>query len=54
VAINETELISKLLPSIPELNKLLRKIREKYNIPEVLPEDEQIAPILLKRESKNK
>jgi hypothetical protein len=48
---NETELISKLLPSIPELDELLRRIREKYNIPEVLPEDEQLASILVKRES---
>jgi HEPN domain-containing protein len=43
---NEISLLSKLLPSTPELDELLRKIREKYNIPSILPENVQLAETL--------
>jgi len=43
---SQVELLGKLLPSLPELEEMLRKIREKYDIPEVLLEDEQLVEIL--------
>ena len=36
---SQVELISRLLPSIPELNEILTKIREDYLIEEVRPEN---------------
>jgi len=43
---SQVELLGKLLPSLPELEEMLRKIREKYDIPEVLLEDEQLVELL--------
>jgi hypothetical protein len=44
---SQVDLLNRLLPSIPELNEILTKIRKKHNIPEVLPEHEQLIEILL-------
>jgi hypothetical protein len=46
----KTDLLSRLLPSIPEIHKILLTIREKYDLPEVLPENEQLAQLLLESE----
>jgi hypothetical protein len=35
---SQIELISRLLPSIPELNDILQKIRKRYLIEEIRPE----------------
>jgi len=43
---SQVDLLNRLLPSHPELDEMLRKIREKYDIPEVLPEYEQLAETL--------
>lgn len=40
---SQVDLLNRLLPSIPELNEILTKIRENHNIPEVLPEHEQLV-----------
>ncbi len=42
----EFKLLGTLLPSMGALRKILERIREKYNIPPVLPEDEQLAETL--------
>jgi hypothetical protein len=47
---NQVELLSRLVPSIPEVKNILRTVREKHNIPEVLPENEQLAQLLLESE----
>ncbi len=39
---SQVELISRLLPSIPELNEILTKIRRDYLIEEVLPENKAL------------
>jgi len=38
----ETQLLSKLNPAHPDFLPILQNIREKYNIPEISPEDELI------------
>jgi len=43
----ETELISSLLPSHPDILPILQNIRDKYKIPEISPEDDGITEILL-------
>jgi hypothetical protein len=43
---SQADLLSILVPSIPELNEILKKIREKHNFPEVLPEHEQLIETL--------
>jgi hypothetical protein len=40
---SQVELLSRLLPSIPELNEILTKIREKYLIEEVRPENKELV-----------
>jgi len=45
-AMSQVDLLNRLLPSIPELNEILTKIRDKYLIPEVLPENEQLVETL--------
>lgn len=42
----ESKLLGTLLPSMPAMHAILEKIRDKYNIPPVLPEDEQLAETL--------
>jgi hypothetical protein len=36
---NETKLLSSLLPGHPDFQHILQNIREKYDIPEIIPED---------------
>ena len=43
---SQVDLLKKLLPSISELNEILTKIREKHNIPPVLPEHKQLIETL--------
>jgi hypothetical protein len=43
----ETELFSSLLPSHPDLLPIIKRIREKYNIPEIDPDDFGMKEILL-------
>jgi len=45
----ETELVGKLLPGHPDIFLIINTIREKYQIPEVRPEDD-IDAILLTRD----
>lgn len=42
---NENKLLSSLLPSHPDFQLILQNIREKYNIPEISPDDEPISEI---------
>lgn len=42
----EFKLLGTLLPSMGALRKIVDGIREKYQIPEVLPEDQQLAETL--------
>ena len=42
----ENRLLGILLPSIDGLREILQAVREKYNIPEVLPENVQLAETL--------
>jgi len=44
---NESILLSKLLPSHPDFYPIVQAIREKYNIPEVSKSDDGITEILL-------
>jgi hypothetical protein len=44
---NVSKLLNKLLPSSEVVNTILGKIKDKYNIPEVLPENAQLAETLL-------
>jgi hypothetical protein len=46
---SQVDLLNRLLPSIPELNEILMKIRKKYLIEKVLPENEQLAEIILQQ-----
>src|ERR1700690_814832 len=48
-----SELLNKLLPSSGVLNTILKKIKNKYNIPDVLPENEQLAETLLAERTPN-
>lgn len=45
----ESELLGKLMPGHPDILPIIQKIREKYQIPEVRPEDD-IDEILLTRD----
>jgi hypothetical protein len=45
--VQETELISSLLPSHPYILPILQNNRDKYKIPEISPEDDGIIEILL-------
>lgn len=45
----ETELLGKLMPGHPDIFPIIKTIREKYEIPEVRPEDD-ISEILLTRD----
>jgi hypothetical protein len=45
---NEAELLGELFPSHPDIIPIIQNIREKYEIPEVSPEDD-IDGILLAR-----
>ena len=42
----ESNLLGNLLPTIHELYELIKAIREKYNIPLILPDDAQLAVTL--------
>src|SRR5262245_11240211 len=42
----ELGILSRLLPSLPKLKEMFQKIRRKHQIPEVLPENEQLAETL--------
>ena len=42
----QAELFGNLTPNIPEINDILKRVREKHNIPEVLPEHEQLVESL--------
>jgi len=42
----EKRLLGMLLPSINSLREILQAVRKKYNIPEVLPENVQLAKTL--------
>jgi hypothetical protein len=46
---SQVELLSRLLPSLEEVDEILTKIREKYLIEKVLPENEQLAEIILQQ-----
>jgi hypothetical protein len=46
----QIDLLGRLMPSIPEVKDMLGKVREKYDLPEVLPENEQLAKLLLSSE----
>ena len=46
---NEAELLGELFPSHPDIIPIIQNIREKYQIPEVRPEDD-INGILLARD----
>jgi hypothetical protein len=41
----ETELLGTLLPSHPDFIPILQAIREKYNLPEISPDDDPISEI---------
>ena len=43
----ESELLGKLMPGHPDILPKMENIREKYQIPEVRPEDEYITELLL-------
>lgn len=43
----QSELLGTLLPGHPDFFPIIKNIREKYQIPEILPEDEDFANILL-------
>ena len=43
---SQVDLLNRLLPSIPEVNEILTKIREEHNIPPVSPEHEQLIETL--------
>jgi hypothetical protein len=43
----ESQLLGTLLPSLPEFIPILQAIREKYNLPEISPEDDPITEIYL-------
>jgi hypothetical protein len=45
--VKEAELLGKLLPGHPDILPIIENIREKYQIPAVNPEDEDITHILL-------
>jgi hypothetical protein len=47
----ESNLFSTLLPSHPDLLPIPQNIREKYNIPEIGPDDDGITEILLNDEN---
>jgi hypothetical protein len=44
---NEPKLLSFLLPGHPDFQRILQNIREKYNLPEISPEDDPITEIYL-------
>jgi hypothetical protein len=44
---NEIKLLSSLLPGHPDFQRILQNIREKYNIPEISPDDDGITKIYL-------
>jgi hypothetical protein len=46
---SQVELLSRLLPSLEEVDEILTKIREKYLLEKVLPENEQLAEIILQQ-----
>jgi hypothetical protein len=47
----ETQLLGTLLPSHPDFIPILQAIREKYNLPEISPDDDPITEIYLGDES---
>lgn len=47
---NENKLLSSLLPGHPDFLRILQIIREKYNIPEISPDDEPISIIYFEDE----
>ena len=46
----KSKLISTLLPSSPDFQPIIQAIREKYELPEVNPEDDLIEEIFLNDE----
>lgn len=43
----ESDLLGKLMPGHPDVLPIIENIREKYQIPEFRPEDEDITELLL-------
>jgi hypothetical protein len=43
----ESQLLGTLLPSLPDFIPILQAIREKYNLPEISPDDDPITEIYL-------
>ena len=43
----ESEFLGTLLPSHPDFLPIVQTIREKYNLPEIIPDDEPITEIYL-------
>ena len=43
----ETELLGKLLPSHPDIFPIINNMREKYQLPEVDPDEDPITEIYL-------
>jgi hypothetical protein len=43
----ESQLLRTLLPSLPDFIPILQEIREKYNLPEISPDDDPITEIYL-------
>jgi hypothetical protein len=43
----ESELLGRLLPGHPDIIPIIEKIREKYQIPPINPEDDDITQLLL-------
>jgi hypothetical protein len=46
-AMKDPQLLGKLIPSHPDLLPIIENIREKCQIPEVRPEDDDITKVLL-------
>jgi len=46
-SLKQSELLSKLMPGHPDLIPIIENIREKYQILEVRPEDDDITQALL-------
>jgi hypothetical protein len=44
---NEIKLLSSLMPGHPDIQRILHNIRERYNIPEISPDDDPITEIYL-------
>jgi hypothetical protein len=43
----ETSFLGTLLPSLPDFVPIILPIREKYNLPEISPDDDPITEICL-------